>query len=138
MGIGCRVFLVDDDSLQRISMARLDRLLRFDRVESLQRYAGKRVRCAIVFLEMAGRQVLSIRNIDSFLLQFNDEGRIDKKEWEKGMRLGMDLLPSIINEVNPRKVINAQHRFAKRRYEHEFKWKPSRKVEEAIVAAILS
>ena len=54
----------------------------------------------------------------------------------KGMRLGMELLPSIPDGEHPKKVINAQHRFAKRRYEHEFKWKPSRKVEEAIVAAI--
>ena len=137
MGIECRVFLVDDnDSLQRISMARLDRLLHFDRRESLPQYAGKRVRCAMVFLEVAGRQVLAIRNIDYFLLSFDDKGRIDKKEWEKGMRLGMELLPSILDGEHPKQVINAQHRFAKRRYEHEFKWKPSRKVEEAIVAAI--
>ena len=137
MGIGCRVFLVDDnDSLQRISMVRLTRLLHFDRRESLQQYAGKRVRCATVILEVAGRQVQSIRNIDYFLLQFNDKGRIDKKEWEKGMRLGMELLPFIPNEEHPKKVINAQHRFAKRRYEREFKWKPSRKVEETIVAAV--
>ena len=138
MGMSVRVFLVDDnDSLQRIPMTRLDRLLHFDRRESLQQYAGKRVRCAMVFSEVAGRRVLSIRNIDYFWLSFDDKGRINKKEWEKGMRLGMELLPSILDGEYPKQVINAQHRFAKRRYEHEFKWKPSRKVEEAIVAAIL-
>ena len=104
MGVGCRVFLIDDnDSLQRIPMARLDRVLHFDRRESLQQYVGKRVRCAMVFLEVAGRQVQAIRNIDCFLLQFNDKGRIDKTEWEKGMRLGMELLPSILNEEHPKK-----------------------------------
>ena len=137
MGIGCRVFFVDDnDSLQRISMARLDRLLHFDRRESFQQYAGKRVRCAMVFLEVAGRQVQAIRNIDYFLLTLADKGRIDKKEWEKGMRLGMELLSFIPDGEHPKQVINAEHRFAKRRYEHEFKWKPSPKVEEAIVAAV--
>jgi hypothetical protein len=137
MGMACRVFFVDDnDSLQQIPMARLDRLLHFDRRESLQQYAGKRVRCAMVFLEVAGRQVLSIRNIDYFLLPFDAKGQINKKEWEKALRLGMELMPSILDEKHPKKVINAQHRFAKRRYEHEFKWKPSRKVEEAIVAAV--
>ena len=119
-------------------MARLDRLLHFERRESLQQYAGKRVRCAMVFLEVTGRRVQAIRNVDYFLLQFNDKGQIDKKEWEKGMRLGMDLLPPLLNEKNLKQVINASHRFAKRRYEHEFKWKPSRKVEEAIVAAVFS
>jgi hypothetical protein len=138
MGMGCRVFLIDDnDSLQRISMERLTRLLHFDRRESLQQYAGKHTRCAVVFLEMAGRQVLSIRNVDYFLLPFDSKRQINKKEWEKGIRLGMELLPPILNEEHPKKVIHAQHRFAKRRYEHEFKWKPSRKVEEAIVAAVL-
>ena len=139
MGIGIRVFLVDDnDYLQRLPLARLERLLRFDQRESLHQYAGKRIRCAMGFLEVTGRRVISIRNVDYFLLPFDAKGRINKKEWEKGMLLGMDLLPPLINEENPKQVINASHRFAKRRYEHEFKWKPSRKVEQAIVAAILS
>ena len=116
----------------------MERLLHFDRRESLPPYAGKRVRCAMVFLEVAGRQVLAIRNIDYFLLHFNDKGRIGKKEWEKGLRLGMELLPPIPDGEYPKKLIDAQHRFVKRRYEHEFKWRPSRKVEEAIVTAILS
>ena len=137
MGIGIRVFLVDEnDSPQRLPLARLERLLRFDRGESLPQYAGKRVRCAMVFLQVAGREVFSIRNVDYLLLTFDDKGRIDKKEWEKGMRLGMDLLPPSFKEDNSKQVINASHRFAKRRYEHEFKWKPSRRVEEAIVASV--
>jgi hypothetical protein len=134
MGMACRVFLVDDnDSLQRISMAKLDRLLHFDRAESLPQYSGRRVRCAMVFVEVAGKRVLGIRNIDYFLLTFDEKGRIDRKEWEKGMRLGMELLSFIPDGEHPKQVVNAQHRFAKRRYEHEFKWKPSRKVENAIV-----
>ena len=138
MGMGCRVFLLgDDDSLHRISMARLDRLLHFDRAENLPQYSGKRVRCATVFLEVAGRQVVAIRHIDYSLLTFDDKGRINKKEWEKGMRLGMELVPPVLDGEYPERVVNARHRFAKRRYEHEFRWKPSRKLEEAIVKAIL-
>jgi len=137
MGTGCRIFLFDDnDSLQRLSMARLDRLLRFDRGESFLHFGGKRVRCARVFLELEGRQVLAITHIDYFLLPFDSKGQINKKEWEKGMRLGLELLPSLINDQHTKQIVDARHRFAKRRYEHEFKWKPTRKVEEAIVAAI--
>jgi hypothetical protein len=44
-------------------------------------------------LEVAGRQVLAIKNIDYFILPFNAKGRINKKEWENGMRLGLELLP---------------------------------------------
>ena len=65
MGIGIRVFFVDDnDSLQRLPLARLERLLRFDRGESLSQHAGKCIQCAMVFLKVEGRLVLSIRDID--------------------------------------------------------------------------
>jgi hypothetical protein len=117
-------------------MARLDRLLRFERGESFPHFGGKRVRCVRVFLELAGRQVLAITHIDYFLLPFDSKGQINKKEWEKGMRLGLELLPSLLNDQHTKQIVDARHRFAKRRYEHEFKWKPTRKVEEAIVAAI--
>jgi hypothetical protein len=90
----------------------------------------------MVFVKVAGRQVLSVRHIDYSLLTFDARGRLDKKEWERGMRFGMELSPLIPDKDHPKQVIDARHRFAKRRYEHEFKWKPTRKVEEAIVAAI--
>ena len=80
--------------------------------------------------------MLAIRNIDYFILPFDAKGRINKKEWENGMRLGMELLPPLLSEERSKQVINARHRFAKRRYEHEFKWRPGRKIEEAIGAAL--
>ena len=87
----CRNFLVgEDDSLQRVSTARLDRL----------------------------------------------EGRINKKKWETGMRLGLELLPPLLNEEHSKQLINARHRVAKRRYENEFRWKRGRKIKEAIVSAL--
>jgi hypothetical protein len=90
----------------------------------------------MVVVEVEGRQVLSIENIDYFLLPFDAKGRINRKEWEKGLRLGLELLPPLLNDQHPKQIVDARHRFAKRRYEHEFKWKPIRKVKEAIVAAI--
>ena len=63
---------------------------------------------------------------------------LEEFKMEQGMRLGMDLLPPFLKEQYPRQVIDARHRFAKRRYEHEFKWKPSRKLDEAVVAAVFS
>ncbi len=43
----------------------------------------------------------------------------------------------MLRETNSKQVIDARDRFMKRRYDHEFKWKPSRKVEEGIMAAAL-
>jgi hypothetical protein len=90
----------------------------------------------MVVVEVEGRKVLVIRNVDYFLLPFDAKGRINREEWEKGLRLGMELLPPFLNDQHSKQIVDARHRFAKRRYEHEFKWKPSRKIEEAIVAAI--
>lgn len=70
----------------------------------------------MVFVEVARRQVLVIRNIDYFLPPFDGTVRTSKNKWEKGTCHGMEF-------------------FAKRRYEHEFKWKRSLKVEEANVRA---
>jgi len=139
MGMGCRLFLIDENgSPQRLSMARLDRLLRFDRRETLPQYAGKRIRCAMAILEVTGSQVWTIRHIDYFILPFDAKGRIDKKEWTRGVRIALELMPSVLREDHPEQVIDARHRFMKKRYEHEFKWKPSQKMEEEIVAAIFS
>ena len=78
MGMGCRVFLIDDnDSLQRISMVRLTRLLHFDRRESLQPFAGKCMGCAMVFLEVVGRQVLSKEKFDNHVIRFYKNNKIN-------------------------------------------------------------
>ncbi len=138
MGMGSRLFLIDDDdSLQRLSVEKLGCLIRFDKGVALPRYAGKRIRCAMAVLEVAGRQVQTIRHIDYFLLPFDDKGRVDKKEWTRGVRLALELLPSGLEGMHPKQVVDARHRFMKKRYDHEFKWNPSRKMEEKIVSAIL-
>ena len=137
MGIGCRVFLIDDnDTLQHISVARLTRLLGFGSKETFPQYAGKRVRCAMVVLEVIDRRPVAITHMDSFVIPFDPKGRINEKEWERGIRLAVELLPSVLEKQSSRHVIDAKHRFLSRRYEHEFKWRPSRKVEEAIAAAV--
>ncbi len=138
MGLGCRLLIIDDDdSILRLSMAWLDRLLRFDERETLPRYAEKRIRCALAVLEVAGRRVLIIRHIDYFMLPFDAKGRINQREWTRGVRLALEMMPPVLRETHSKQVIDARDRFTKRRYDHEFKWKPSRKVDEEIVAAIL-
>ncbi len=137
-GVGYQLFIIDDDdSIQRLSMARLDRLLQFDERETLPRYVGKRIRCALAVLDVAGRQVLTVRHIDYFFLPLDVEGRIDQGEWTQGVRLALEVMSTVLRETQSKQIIDARDRFMKRRYDHEFKWKPSRKVEEGIVAAIL-
>ena len=137
MGTSIRVFLIDhNDLLQPLSVAELGRLIRFDKRVALPQYAGKRIRCAMAILEVTGRKVLGVRHIDYFMLPFDGKGRIDKKEWTRRLRVALEPPPSVLKGVYPEQVIDARHRFMKRRYDHEFKWEPSRRVEEAIVAAV--
>jgi hypothetical protein len=116
---------------------RFGRLLRFGRQVALRQYAEKRIRCAMAILEVAGRQVERIRHIDYFILPFDAKGRIDKGEWTRGVRLALEMMPPVLQETHFKQVIDARHRFIQRRYDHKFKWKLTRKMEEEIVAAML-
>lgn len=137
MGIGFRIFLVDDyDSLQRLPMARYQRLRRREPGERLTQYAGKRVRCAMVVLEVAGRKPLAMKRIDYYMLSFDAEGRLDITELQKEARLAVEVLPPFTDEERTGQVIDARSHFAKKRYEHEFKWTPTPEIQAAIVAVI--
>ena len=140
MGIGFRVFLInDDDSLQRLSVGHYGRLLHGEPKEQLPQYAGKRVRCAAVSLEVKKRKPQSIIRIDYDFLFFDAEGRIEKSEQEKEIRLAAELmspLSGIFEKESSRKIVDARSQFAKKRYEQEFKWSPSPEIEGAIMTAI--
>ena len=141
MGIGFRVFLIDDnDSLHRLPMARYERLLDGVPGERLPQFVGKRrVRCAMVYLEVEGRKPQSIIRIDYQIIPLDEQGRIDRSEQEKEMRLAFEFtspLSSIFREERPGKIFDARNQFAKKRYEQEFKWSPSPEIQEAIMTAI--
>lgn len=137
MGAGFRVFFVDDDgSLERVPLARYERLRRREPGACFPQYAGKRVRCALVVLKVAGRIPHAIDHVDYSILPFDGEGYIDATEREEEARLAVEALPPYGKGGRPEQVIDARSKFAKRRYEHVFKWKPSPKTQAAIVAAI--
>jgi hypothetical protein len=137
MGIGLRIFLVnDDDSLERLAVARYERLLRRDSEECLPQYAGKRVRYALVAYEVENRIPVEILKIEYNYLSLDSEGRIDAGEEEKERRLAVDLFPPMLPEKEPRQVIDAKHHFAKKRYDAKYRWRPSRELEAAILNAV--
>jgi len=136
MGVGLRIFLVDDDdSIQRLPITRFERLLRRDHQERVPQYAGKRVRYAEVAVELANRKPVAILRIEYFVLSFDSQGRIDLAEKRKGSRLAMEAHPRFPSERAFPQVIDAGHRFAKKRYERVYKWKPTPEIEAAILEA---
>jgi hypothetical protein len=142
MGLSCKVFIInEDDTVRRIPYALYERLVKGESAERSQGYAGKRVRCAVVWVEIMKRRPLRIYDIDYILLPFNNKGRIDISEWERKRKVGMELeaarikefLSSVLKKERKSNLIEAQHRFLKKRYDHEFTWKPNRNIKEEIL-----
>lgn len=136
MGIGLRVFLVtnDEDRLQRISVKRFEGLWRGK--HHLPEYAGQSVRYVLVVIETENRKPTAIETFDCGILKFDAKGKVDGKDWHRQVRLAIESMPSIINEPKSNSVIDARSHFSKKRYDREFKWQPSQKIQQAIEDAV--
>lgn len=117
-------------------MAKLERLNRQDPDERLPQYAGKRVRYVHVVLEMVDRKPVRIVMAQYSYFSFDSAGRIDADELQKELRLGVDMLPPLTTDRPSRKIIDAQHKFAKKRYHDQYSWTPTPEIEAAIIKAI--
>jgi len=137
MGVSLRVFLViDNDSLQRLPLSRFESLLHGHPKESLPQFSGKRVRYALVAVDLVNRKPVEILHIQYAYLSFDSEGKIDDAEREKKMRLSVDMVAPVTTRHESMNVMDAEHRFAKKRYDSEYKWTPSPEIEATIVKAI--
>jgi hypothetical protein len=137
MGLGTRVFLINDkDALQRLSLAKFERLLRGDHQERLLQYAGKRIRYALVILEVENRKPVGIIMIQYSYLTLDADGKLDAAEREKEAILAIEIVPPVLSGEHSKRFIDARHRFAKKRYDHRYKWKPSPQMEAGIVKAV--
>jgi len=137
MGIGIRVLLVDDDDfIKRLPLTRYERLLRRNSKERLPQYAGKRVRFAEVAVELEERKPVRIIRAVYGILPFDFEGRIDAAEYEKEMRLSAEMMPPILADRLSPKIVDAKHKFAKKRFNDQFRWEPTFQIEKSIVEAI--
>ena len=135
MGISLKIFLVDDDdSIERLPLTRYERLLRGEPEERLLQYAGKRVRYALVVVDLINRIPVEILRIEHSFLSFDSDGRLDLSDREKWARLALDLLPPLPTGNDILQVIDARHHFAKKRYDNEHRWAPSQKIVKAVVA----
>jgi hypothetical protein len=137
MGLGTRIFIVkEDDSLGRLSLKRYNRLIKGHPDEGLMQFAGKRIRYALIVLEMINRKPVEILMTEYSFLTFDSKGRLDASEREKAARLAMDTLEPISPEQKSGKVIDVKHRFAKKRFDDRYLWKPAPEIETAIQRAI--
>ena len=128
-------FVNDDDSIQRFPLARFERLIERAPKERLQKYAGKRVRYVEVALELEQRKPAEILRILYLVLPFDSEGRVDAAEQEKERRLGIEMIPPILDRGS-NQVVEAGHLFAKKRFDNEYRWEPPQEIKFVIMEAI--
>ena len=137
MGLGTRIFIVkEDDSLERLSLKKFNGLTKGYSDERLLKLAGKRMRYALIVLEMIDRKPVEILMTEYSFLTFDSEGRLDANEREDTARLAMDTPDPIAPEPKSGKVINVKHRFAKKKFDDRYIWKPAPETKAAIEAII--
>jgi len=102
---------------------------------SFPQYAGKRVRYAEMAIEFENRKPVEILRMENFIMYFDSKERIDGAVRDDMMSLGVNLTPPIYFKNDP-VVIDAQHQFAKKRFDHQFRWNPTPEIEMAILKAI--
>ncbi len=137
MGLGSRIFIVnDDESVCRLPMARYERLFREDLNECMPRYAGKRIKYAHIVVELENRKPVKVLMSQFSYLTFDMDGKIDQASMEKEARLGIEMVAPVLLDSQPANVVDARHRFAKKQFSDLYLWQPSPAVIDAIREAI--
>ena len=137
MGLSIRIFIVeDDDTIKRLPLARYERLLKRDPNEKLLEYAGKRVRYALIVVDLVNRRPIEIVRDEFGFLEFDDEGRHKVSVHGKEESLAFDMLAPLLSDQTNSQVIDARHKFAKKRYLDKFSWTPTDEIVVGIAEAI--
>ena len=137
MGISVRIyFLTEDGSLKRFPLSRWERLLRLEHGESLPEYAGKRLKYAEVAVELEDRTPVTILRTVYCILRLDSEGRVDPKDLAKEMSLTLETPSPRLSKLSSSRVVNAEHLFAKKRMDDQYRWRPSPEIERAIMEAV--
>lgn len=93
------------------------------------------MRYAEVAIEFENRRPVEIVRMQYFILPLNSKGQIDTIEQDNSRKLVATMYPPLHFERDP-VVIDAQHHFAKKRFDNQYRWKPTPEIEMAILKAI--
>ena len=133
--------LTDNDTIYRLSNAKLNRLLSGSEKDTLAIFAGKRVRNAEVVITIADRKPVEVVRASYTKLQFDDHGKLDQKRHEDDLRISMEAVfsDSLFKESSvsedlekPRinnNVIYRNQIFSQRKRDNTIRWTPNSKLE---------
>jgi hypothetical protein len=92
---------------------------------------------ALVFVDLEKRQPVEILRVQCSYLYFDSEGLIDADQIEKETKLAYQAVPSLLPDEHGKPVIDAQQKFAKRKFDHLYQWEPTPEIEASIFNEIL-
>jgi hypothetical protein len=137
MGLSIRIFIVEEDNtIKRLPLARYERLLERDPNESLPKYAGMRIRYALVVVDLFNRKPIEVVRDEYAYLDFDEKGQFKEPELGKEEISALDMLDFTSLEEQDKRVIDARHRFARKRYFNKHRWNPTDEKITAIAEAI--
>jgi len=138
MGLGLRIFFVDDDdSIHRIPVSRWDKLRDRNSGERFPEHAGKCVRSAMVVLELANRKPVAVNRTFFTQLYFNSNGQLDDDKILDAAKLAADITElDFLEQPEKTNIIDAKKQFSTKIYQNLFKWTPTPKINDAITKAI--
>lgn len=132
MSIGVRIMFLDGDRIIRVSQRRFERLVDRDLNEAMPEYAGQRIRCAMVYVQLADRKPVEVVRIDYMVLPLDPEGRVDADLQSRKMMLAGEMFGFGMTGTAER-VVDFGPYLAERQYRAEYKWKPTENEERALV-----
>ena len=81
-----------------------------------------------------------IKNLESFnqslILHFDSTDSIDVAEMERERRLAMEAHPFLPEEETIGTVVDARRHFAKKRFDHQYRWKLTDEIGTAIATSL--
>lgn len=128
MGYSERVyFFSDDGSVTRLPAAKFNRMWHQEGEDRIEQFAGKAVRCLVVYVELQERVPVDVAHFDSPIFYFDDEGRFDSDRQSEALRLSGQAFPVGLDwpTASPTNIVSITPELSKKRFLEEYQWEPT-------------
>lgn len=120
------LLVLQNDEVVRLSLARFERLYARPPLDRVPELAGQRVRAAEAVVETNDRQPARVVRVVYHYLHFDAEGALDTERFRGDARIAVEAgADSFWQPPADPTLVDARHRFARRRRDHEVWWTPS-------------
>lgn len=120
----CYYLVPENNTFQRLRKETFYRIMLQHEDEVHPEFKGQRVKYAAIYVQYEGRRPLAVRRATFGLITFDENGRFDDAQWEKGAQLVVDAF-ALPNEVAKPHLTDARVAQVNAEYEREFGWEPS-------------